>query len=531
MKRMFLRVLALSTLLAAPAFAQAQLPIGIETQQLRQLDAWSVSALSPAQGALPATLWAHTDPVFLAAALDRLPSVYESPAAQALARRTLLSGGDAPRGDASVAARKRFEALGKMGAADDLSVMAAGSGGALNDPAIAMFAAQAELARGRRAEACARGRQASSETPSPFLLRLRAYCAAVGGDRAAAELALELARGSGADDAWYTGAIVAAAGAPSARPPAARYENSLTAQLSLAAQLRPGPNPLTNASTLALTALARSDATPQPIRAQAAALAFRRGAISAADARAVLRATPPEIVSALPPIAAAMRTVEASPGSIEAAAAISTVLRQATAPADFHAVAAFFKDDIAALAAAPDSASAMTFARAAIATGDVALAQRLVASARAAGLEPAALAPLEAALAASMGVTGEQALMAAHRRVDAAGASLSRAAARDVAIFAALAWPLDGGLQAFLLANPPQGGARADAGALANLQAAVDRGAIGDVAILAVVASGDGPARLDADSLGAIIRALRAAGLADDARRFAVEALLAGQPS
>ena len=48
---------------------------------------------------------------------------------------------------------------------------------------------------------------------------------------------------------------------------------------------------------------------------------------------------------------------------------------------------------------------------------------------------------------------------------------------------------------------------------------------------VAVLAAGDGgPARLDAQDLASIIRSLRALGLSDDARRFAVEALLAGQP-
>ena len=54
------------------------------------------------------------------------------------------------------------------------------------------------------------------------------------------------------------------------------------------------------------------------------------------------------------------------------------------------------------------------------------------------------------------------------RRIDA-GASQPRAAARDVAILAALGAPMDGAAQTFLLANTPQGGARGrarrDAGA------------------------------------------------------------------
>ena len=91
--------------------------------------------------------------------------------------------------------------------------------------------------------------------------------------------------------------------------------------------------------------------------------------------------------------------------------------------------------------------------------------------------------------------------------------------------------PVDGSVQAFLLNNAPQGGARADTGAMLALAAAVERGAIGEGALLAAAAAGEGgPARLDAESLERIIRALRGLRLDDDARRIAIEALLAGQP-
>lgn len=531
------------------AAAQSNLPAPFESAQLQELDAWRVSALTRADGALAPDLWSRSDPQFLAAVFDRLPANYESPAARALARRVLLSGGEAPQGDAGLAARKRFEALGRMGAADELAQMAAGASGALSDAGIAQYAAQAELARGRRAEACARGRAANvGETPPPFLLRLRAYCAAVGGDRAAADLALELARAANADDAWYTAAVAAAAGAPPARPPQARYDNSLSTHLSLAARFAPGPNALDNASALALAALARSDAAPQPQRAQAAALAFRRGAISAAEARTILSATPPEVNAALPPVGVTLRLVEAAraaptpePGVdappvsqawLAAAASIADVLRQANSPADFSAAAHFFRTDIAALPAAPDHGATLLFIRAAIATGDAALAQRLLASARQAGVDETGLGALDAAIVALAGPRGAQGTQAMVRRIDAAGAAQARAAARDVAILAALGAPVNGQVLSFLMANAPQGGARADTGAMLALASAVERNAQGEAALLAVAAAGEaGPARLDAESLSRILTALRGARLEEDARRIAAEAILAGGPA
>lgn len=537
-----LALAAFTALTPMTALAQNNLPRPVETQALSQLDGWSVSALSRGDGALPADLWTRSDPEVLAIVFDRLPAVYDSPATLALARRVLFSGGEAPRGDGTVAVRRRFEALGKMGAADELATMASGAGATLSDPGVAMFAAQAELARGRRAEACARGRNAEAgETPPVFFLRLRAYCAAVTGDRAAADLALEFARAQNAADAWYTSAIAAAGGAPAARPPAARYDNSLAAQLSLAAGLRPGPNALNDSSTLALVALARAENAPQPHRAQAAALAFRRGALSVAETRTILAATPAEMTSGLPPIVTALRQVQVLPNAagpeavsvvaLANATAIAGALRTATAPADFYAVSRFFWNEISTAGTAPDTASAVLFARAAVVVGDVRVAQRLVASARQAGAAEAALAPLDAALVALTGARGEQGTIAMQRRIDAGGAGGARAAARDVAILAALGAPVDGTVQAFVLANAPQGGARAEAGAMLALASAVERGAIGEGALLAVVAAGEGgPARLDAESLERIIRALRGLRLDDDARRIAVEAILAGAP-
>ncbi len=526
-----LLTLGLLAATATPAASQSLLPGSIETQELGQLDAWTVGALSRSQGALDTNLWANTDPDVLAVLLDRLPANYESPAAQNLARRVLLSGGTAPRGDALAASRKRFEALGKMGAADELALLAAGAGASLTDPLIAQYAAQAELARGQRAQACARGRASEAQTPAAFMLRLRAYCAAAGGDRAAADLALELARANGHDDAWYTGATAAAGGAPGARPPAARYDNSLNVALSAAGALRPGPNPINNSSTLALIALARTEAAPQPFRAQAAALAYRRGGLSAADARAILRATPIEVTQGLPTLVTALRAVEAAPGSLEAAAAIAGEIRRAASPGDLAAISRFFHDDIAALTTAPDPASTVLFARAALASGDIPLATRVIEISSTAGLDAATLAPLQAALAASQGPQGANASAVVTRRIDAAGASMARAAARDVTILAALGFPLDGTGQTFLLTNSPQGGNRADAGVMTALAAARDRGAVGDVGILAALAASPGANTLDAGTLAELIRALRGAGFESDARALAVEALLAGAPA
>ena len=223
----------------------------------------------------------------------------------------------------------------------------------------------------------------------------------------------------------------------------------------------------------------------------------------------------------MPPIATALRHVEAAtPGSLEAAAAIAAVLRASTAPADFAAAARFFRDDIASLQTAPDAAAAALFARAALSTA-MRRAQRLIASARQAGADEATLAPLDAACWRSTGPRGESATMAMHRRIDAAAqaSARARAAARD-SHDPRGAWRAGGWRwQTFLMANPPQGGARGESGAMLALASAVERGAVGEGALLAVVAAGEGgPARLDAEFAGADYSRAAWARLEDDAR-------------
>ncbi|MGE0044534.1 MAG: hypothetical protein AB7J28_15940 [Hyphomonadaceae bacterium] len=513
---------------AAGAHAQSQTPAPVEMGALSTLNAWTVGSIARNQGALPQTMWAESDAAQIGALMERLPDTFDSPAAFSLARRVLASAADAPDGEAGAeAARQRFEALGRIGLADDLATMAAGAGAsALSDPSIAQFAAQAELARGRANDACQRARLVNAEAPPPFILRVRAFCAAAVGETAAADLALEVARSANAEDAWLRSAIGAMA-APPARAVPARYDTSLNASASLAARLTPGANPLNNSSTLALITVARSENAPAALRAQAAALAFRRGVLGVAPARAALMAE--GVTTGLSPLTVAARQAQATPGTLEAATAIAAALRQSSSYMDFFAAARLFRDDIAQLTAAPDHAAAINFARAAVAIGDMQLGARLAENAAAAGATQTQLAALSAALAIGARMNAEDAALVIPRRIEAGGSA--RAVSRDVIILSAMGFPSNGAARAHLSANAAQGGRRADQGLLAALNAAAQAGATGEAALLAALICADGAGSLDADSLATVIRALRTADLADSARGIAIEALNAGAPS
>ncbi len=504
--------------------AVAQQSPAIESAPLTQLNGWSVGALSQGQGALAPTLWQGSDAAAIAALFDRLPATIDSPAARALARRALVSPGAAPTGDAATdAMRKRFSALGRMGLADDLSVMAAGSGASASDVAIAQYAAQAELARGRMSEACARGRQAQTDQPPAFILRLRAFCAAATDGRAAADLALEMARGAGAESAWFRAAIGGVGeGAP--RPAVqARYADSLSAAISLAANLRAPANPLNGASTLALAVIARSDRAAPLLRAQAAALAYRRGAIPASEARTILHSIPATVTTGLPALAIALRRVEAAANGPDAGVAIAQILTQATTPSDFAAAAMFFRTDIANLTSAPNAAAALIYARAAVIAGDLPLAQRLITNAADNHADAIGVARVQTAISIAQ---GESAATVVARRRAASGPQTARAAARDVAILAAMGFELDADARAFLLATTPFGGRPLDPGLMASLTAAAQSHALGETALLAALATAPGAQTVDAHGLDVVLRALRDAGLNDAARRIAIEAML-----
>jgi len=513
------------------ADAQSGRVEAIESGEIARLDAWSVAAIGRGSGALPPSLWSRSDAARLGALFDQLPSRFQSPAALSLARRALASSGRAPPGEgAAEAARQRFEALGRIGLADDLAVMAQGP--VLSDPLIAQFAAQAELSRGNVDDACRRVRSVEGET-SGFVLRLRAYCAAAAGETAAADLALEVARAARADDAWFRSVINAIA-APPARLPAARYDNSLNASASLAANLPAGRNPVGSASSLALLAVARSDRAQPAVRMQAAALAAQRGVISPSEARnAILAAIAAAPNERLPPLALALRQAETARGALETAGAIAGILRPATDYGDFAAAARLFKDDIAALEAAPDAASALAFARAAAASGDLRLAARLVENAASAGVPVPVLTPLRAAIAVGAPQSERDAGLIAQRRFEnaPAGAAGARALSRDLAIMAALGYPLTEQAQTHLTQVPPQGGARADPEIVNALLTATQSRALGEVVLLSALLAAPGVGRLETPALATIIQSLREAGLDDAAREIALEAMISGAPS
>jgi len=399
-----LAALAAGLAIGGPAAAQTS---AIAVDALPQLDAWASGALGPTNGGLAPSLWQGSDPAALAVLFDEGPRAYGSPAAATLAARALQSSSRSPGGGpaAQDAVRKRYGALGRLGAADALAAMVTGQAAA--DATILQFGVQAELARGADEIACAKANGLlAGETPPPFGFRMRAFCLARDGDAAGAELALEIARQSNAADPFVAAAIDAMLGRARTSP-AGRFDTSFNAALSIAAKLKPGPNALNSSSSLALVRVARDAAAPPSLRYGAAVLALRYGLIDSATAKAAIRASldaPPAAPAkkgakppptAVQPLALALKTVETAPEGPERARALAAAVRRADTPGAALAIARLFRSDMGQIEPSPELADvAAAFAKAALTIGDAdrAAAWRAFAPSGAAATLDAALA-------------------------------------------------------------------------------------------------------------------------------------------
>jgi hypothetical protein len=515
---------ALWALAAAPALAQGGI-IAVET--LPTLDSWAANGLNRGEPGLPQTLWIGSDARALGAAFDRLERPLGSPAAQGLARRALLSPGVTPAGNARDAEVKRFAALARLGLVEALPSMVAGR--LASDPLVAQFVAQAELAQAQTDAACARARALQGDGLPAFVLRLRAFCFAKTGDGTAAGLTLDLARGPnppapGAEERWWTQAVSTLSGAGGPKP-TGRFGDVLTASVSLESGLAPGAIALSASSAQALIRLARDGSTPPDLRLGAASQALRFGLIdpaTAGDAIGAALAAPPakgRAAPAIPALAQGYAAVQSAGGDEDRLLALAAALRAAGGAGGHVAAARLYRNDL--LRARPTSSDAApALARALLLLGDANAARGWVDASAGARTEAALGAALAAAGLADPG-------LAIARRVDSAvNAAIARRAARDIAALSALGAPLTDAAAAMTTRADPAA-RRADPVLLAQLVSASQQGAVGETAILAAAALGEGAHTLDPGSLTSIIQALRAVGLDADARKVAVEAILA----
>ncbi|WP_291845420.1 hypothetical protein [Maricaulis sp.] len=192
-----------ASLLAALLCGTAAAQDPIEVERLDALDPLEVSLTARGLGD---GLWAGSGRDMAAAVLTRLPASdgpgYASEALAETARLILLTGGQPPaggRGDARLA-ELRVDRLLAAGGAHDAFDLLERTPNINRRPGLARWHAELGFAVGESERACQTANALIENRDAPDWLRRRAFCLALDGQGAAAELTAELARARSGDD-------------------------------------------------------------------------------------------------------------------------------------------------------------------------------------------------------------------------------------------------------------------------------------------------------------------------------------------
>jgi hypothetical protein len=475
---------------------------------------------------LPADLWRGVSGAELESLITQAPWPSPSPALTQLIARALATN---PEGAGDVKAK--VGALMRAGRIEEL-IAVLGGAGAPSEPGAAAVYAVALLAAGRDDEACGLGLGgAAAETWRDSLAKravflIPAYCAARGGDRGAAQLALNLARDSGVDAGIADAAL---AGAKPRLPRSVDAVDYLFLKLDHAAG---GADIAARATPDLLYLIARDHSAAPELRVaaaeRAAALNIIDGAMLATaygDAASRLpksAQSPPALRAKLFATLNGQASPKVRAESIDALLAsgrdarieipMAQALAQVTGGVAEQAQGASYAETgvrVAALTGDADAAWQWTE------TGDPRLRswQLLLATADPYGQNARAALDAGVDIALQSGLPGAL-LQRLVTVLDALG--------EEVPI---PLWDLAG------KTPQPADGYLPETGALTNLKQAADSGDVGrTILLVAAVLGPDGPQGAHVIGLGDSLRALRRVGLDAEARRIGFEALYAHWP-
>ncbi|MGH6965759.1 MAG: hypothetical protein ACREE0_14865 [Phenylobacterium sp.] len=220
------RLIALMLALGAAGAARAQ---AVDVATLAAPDAFTTPGRDTG---LPANLWRGASIATARTVLPLLAAKPLTPAGQQLARRVLATGAPGPTGAGSDPAllAVRASALSATGDPKAAAVLLARAPGRDRTPELARAAAESELLAGQDAQACATEEGLSAGRDDIYWLRLRAYCQAIDGKAAQAQLTFELAQNQSRDAVF--GRLMAVKLAGGGDPGAASLRNGLDFALS-----------------------------------------------------------------------------------------------------------------------------------------------------------------------------------------------------------------------------------------------------------------------------------------------------------
>jgi hypothetical protein len=507
-----------------------------------QVDGPPAGTLDEAHGGLGASMWVNADRGAIEDLLARIPIVSADPFARSLARRVLLTPSEAPVGGAKRALVSiRLEKLLQGGLIEDAGALAA-----LvkldNDADYARVQAEALLYAGRDKDVCGDLTATRLTAPDPFWLELRTWCFAAGGDSASADLTRGVLDGQGIKDPAFDALMNDALSG--GKLPVTGIEHPTALHIYL---LRKAGLPVTNAiaaklGTAANALAARETRNTPAERLAAAGRIAATGALSNAELLAILniQQIAPKVL-ADPHGSAAKMTFLPAQGLLRRAAILESrppaktdLLLDALGAAghlDRLPQTAALQADIA-LAVRPDPTTIKDralIARALVLADKVDAAQAWYIGA-ADGSDRSVFQVLTAIAApggahdtAAHDAFGWFAVNAAPQKSPDAASALALGLSD---VLGKLMPPVARSLAATLEGQRWPGTRPSDDDSKALEQAASQPGRKGEVAlrVLAIVGPG-GPRALAPDVVVECVRVLQQAGMADDARRLAVEAL------
>ena len=254
------------------------------------VDGAPVGTLDEAHGGLGSSMWVNAPRDAIEDLLGRIPVVTADPFVRSLSRRVLLTPSDAPAGSAKRAlVTIRLEKLLQGGLVDDAGQIAA-SIRLDNDADFARVQADALLYAGRDKDVCGDLTAARLTSPEPFWLELRTWCFAAAGDGASADLTHAVMEAQGVKDLAFD--ALSADILAGAKKPVPNVDHPTALHIYL---LRKAGLPVTNAIAAKLgtaaNALAAREARNAPAdRLSAAARIAATGALSNAELVAILNA-------------------------------------------------------------------------------------------------------------------------------------------------------------------------------------------------------------------------------------------------
>jgi len=254
---------------------------GIEIGMLSSTEEATIGLLGPGTGGFPADMWAGSHGPLIEKLLARLPVGTPSRVVDDLGRRLLLSAAALPEGVISGGSLLdvRLERLLAAGLADELGQLSAQATDAAKQGALAEIRTQGLLLQGQTSEACQQASDMVIGRDQPFWQKLRAFCFALAGETAAADLTADLMREKKIEDPLFFAALTRlTTGAKLELPEPARLSPLHVALLD-ALGADPSDTALASSTAGVLAAIAGRESFSEDVRLAAAVQAVRRGSL------------------------------------------------------------------------------------------------------------------------------------------------------------------------------------------------------------------------------------------------------------